>query len=92
MECFYAAGSLERVLETALESIEQFDMMADGASEGNGKVKDRFIRLLSSATSRTFTILRSYNSCFHLQYVQKRKDDGGKINNLMSFWEGVIGC
>ena len=94
MECFYAAGSLERVLETALESIEQFDMMADadGASEGNGKGKDRFIRLLSGATSTTSAILRSYNSCFHLQYVQKRKVNDGKINNLMSFWEGVIGC
>ena len=92
MECFYAAGSLERVLETALESIEQFDMMADGAPEVNGKVKDRFIRLLSGATSTTSAILRSYNSCFHLQYVQQRKVKDGMINNLMSFWEGVIGC
>ena len=94
MEGFYAAGSLERVLETALESVEQFDMMADadGASEGNGKGKDRFIRLLSGATSTTSAILRSYNSCFHLQYVQQRKVKDGMINNLMSFWEGVIGC
>ena len=92
MECFYAAGSLERVLETALESIEQFDMMADGASEGNGKGKDRFIGLLSGATSTTSAILQSYNICFHLQYVQKRKVNDGKINNLMGFWEGVIGC
>ena len=92
VECFYASGSLERVLETALEAIEQFDMMADGASEGNGKGKDRFIRLLSGATSTTSAILRSYNSCFHLQYVQQRKVKDGMINNLMSFWEGVIGC
>ena len=81
MECFYAAGSLERVLETALESIEQFDMMADGASEGNGKVKDRFIRLLSGATSKTFLILRSYNSCFHLQDLQKRKVNDGMLES-----------
>ena len=39
MECFYAAGSLEPVLETALESIEQFDMMADGASGAMEKSK-----------------------------------------------------
>ena len=83
MECFYAAGSLERVLETALESIEQFDMMADadGASEGNGKGKDRFIRLLSGATSNTFQILRSYNSCFHLQDLQKRKVNDGMLES-----------
>ena len=81
MECFYAAGSLERVLETALESIEQFDMMADGASEGNGKVKDRFNRLLSGATSNTFQILRSYNSCFHLQDLQKRKVNDGMLES-----------
>ena len=73
MECFYAAGSLERVLETALESIEQFDMMADGASEGNGKVKDRFIRLLSGATSTTSAILRSYNIWFHLFMLKKER-------------------
>ena len=83
MVCFYAAGSLERVLETALESIEQFDMMADadGASEGNGKGKDRFIRLLSGATSTTSAILRSYNICFHLQYVQKRKVNDGMLES-----------
>ena len=81
VECFYAAGSLEPVLETALESIEQFDMMADGASEGNGKVKDRFIRLLSSATSTTFPILRNYNSRFHLQDLQKRKVNDGMVES-----------
>ena len=81
VECFYAAGSLESVLETALESIEQFDMMADGASEGNGKVKDRFIRLLSSATSITFPILRNYNSRFHLQDLQKRKVNDGMVES-----------